>query len=274
MLTSVALMAMTVLTGCGETELEKQARLDRQAQYAVIQQEKRQARLNAIQNCATDPGFTMRSCTEAYDYANGLNRPRLSSMSQCELEFGAHACRRNDSGFFTPMLTGYMLGSMMSSGPDYRTRTHVVYVSGNPTSKHYNKTAYNNRQAYKKSNPKMKTAVNVRTSKTTLPKRTVATTTKKKPATSNAAVASLKTGSKKSAKPANKPVPKKATSWAQKKTTAAKTKAVKKASTSSWNSGSRTTTSRNTATAQRSTLSRSSSRSSSSSRSRSSSRRR
>ena len=230
------LMSLTFLiTGCNETEAERQARLDRQAHQTAILQAKRDVRFAAIQDCAVNPAFTIQSCTQAYDYANTQTRPHISSLAQCEMEFGYGACR-NQGGYFAPMVTGYLLGSMMSSGPDYRTQHTTVFVSSNPKSTYYNQQRSTQMTTYRKSYPTVTSAkTKPRTALDTKRQAAKAVVkTKEKPKSSSASVAALRTGSTKSA--AAKTQAAKKSSWAA---TSSKRPDTERKTTNTWASSSK-----------------------------------
>ncbi|TXC70635.1 DUF1190 domain-containing protein [Sphingomonas ginsenosidivorax] len=53
--------------------------------------------------------------------ANDQNAPRFGDRASCEAQFGEAQCQlRNNGSFFTPLLTGFIVGQMLNGGGGYR----------------------------------------------------------------------------------------------------------------------------------------------------------
>jgi len=92
------------------------------------------------EECVATTGLTLVECQAAYQKAQAeaaRTGPKYTSNSQCESEFGGGQCIRSGSGgFFMPMMTGFMIGRMMSGSSSYRGSTYnpVYRYSGRSSS--------------------------------------------------------------------------------------------------------------------------------------------
>lgn len=138
MLASVSVMGM--VTACGPEEPKVQ---DVQVTSAVYR--------NA-EECKAD-GNTVEACNQLTQLIS--TAPKFNDQQSCEAQFGPNACapQQNsgggNSGFFGPMMMGYMLGSMGNGssynyGNDYNRYRSSPYYSrdlGRTQSGYYNQRA-------------------------------------------------------------------------------------------------------------------------------------
>ena len=110
------------LTACGSNEQE-----------AVIYQN--------LDECTTSNPENSQACESAYEHAlqeSSRTAPKYRSQNECEAEFGYNACvQPQNSGFFMPMMTGFMFGQMMNN--NYYSQP--MYRSTYPGSSFYNRWA-------------------------------------------------------------------------------------------------------------------------------------
>ena len=80
------------------------------------------AAFNSTAECVASGDYSQQQCDEAQRAAsNDDNRaaPRFAEKQLCEDQFGAGSCQaRSDGGqsFFSPLLTGFLIGQMMNGG--------------------------------------------------------------------------------------------------------------------------------------------------------------
>ncbi|MCP4342734.1 MAG: DUF1190 domain-containing protein [Desulfobulbaceae bacterium] len=96
------------------------------------------------EECASTTELTLVECEAAYQRAQAeaeRTGPKYTSSSQCETEFGRGQCMQsNTGGFFMPMMTGFMIGRMMSGGSSYGGAAYnPVYRYSNPYSSQNNR---------------------------------------------------------------------------------------------------------------------------------------
>lgn len=97
----------------------------------------------SLAECKIDDKVPDAECEAAERTAreqNALGAPRFESRALCEEEFGVGNCNggTNSGGgsFFTPLLTGFVIGQMLDGGsryrysPMYRSRRQDVYYTG------------------------------------------------------------------------------------------------------------------------------------------------
>ncbi|HEX8400558.1 MAG TPA: DUF1190 domain-containing protein [Allosphingosinicella sp.] len=96
----------------------------------------------SLAECKADDKVPDQECEAAERTAreqNELGAPRFESQALCEEEFGNNNCNRGNGGsgsFFTPLLTGFVIGQMLDGGsryrysPMYRSRRQDVYYTG------------------------------------------------------------------------------------------------------------------------------------------------
>lgn len=78
----------------------------------------------SVAECRTAGAIPAAQCETAFaeaQKANTQNAPRFADRQSCEEQFGAAQCAPRESGsFFTPLLTGFIVGQMLNSGGGYR----------------------------------------------------------------------------------------------------------------------------------------------------------
>ncbi|MFC3581409.1 DUF1190 domain-containing protein [Sphingomonas hylomeconis] len=80
----------------------------------------------SVAECRTAGKIPADQCEAAYaqaQKANAQNAPRFDTQQACEAQFGAAQCARGNGGsgsFFTPLLTGFVIGQMLNGGGGYR----------------------------------------------------------------------------------------------------------------------------------------------------------
>jgi uncharacterized protein YgiB involved in biofilm formation len=95
----------------------------------------------SLDECKLDDKVPDSECETAQRTAleqNQTGAPRFESLDLCEEEFGAGNCNRGNGGgsFFTPLLTGFVIGQMLDGGsryrysPMYRSARQGVYYTG------------------------------------------------------------------------------------------------------------------------------------------------
>lgn len=98
---------------------------------------------NSLAECQKDPTYTAQQCLDAFARASqeqAASAPRYSNRDSCEELYGPGNCVPRGSGdsSFIPMMTGFMLGNMMSGGggttyisrPVYIDRGGTAYTTG------------------------------------------------------------------------------------------------------------------------------------------------
>lgn len=73
--------------------------------------------------CTASGEYDAATCDEAQSTAwnaDTNSAPRFEDRSDCESQFGYGNCRTGGSGYFMPMMTGFIIGNMLNSGPRYR----------------------------------------------------------------------------------------------------------------------------------------------------------
>lgn len=80
---------------------------------------------NSVAECVAAGDFTQQQCSDAQRAAsNDDNRaaPRFADKDVCEDQFGVGACNQTRDGgqsFFTPLLTGFLIGQLANGGYRY-----------------------------------------------------------------------------------------------------------------------------------------------------------
>jgi uncharacterized protein YgiB involved in biofilm formation len=78
----------------------------------------------SVAECRTAGAIPANQCETAFaqaQKANEQNAPRFDDRQSCEEQFGAAQCApRNNGSFFTPLLTGFIVGQMLNGGGGYR----------------------------------------------------------------------------------------------------------------------------------------------------------
>ena len=100
--------------------------------------------VSSAEDCAAKTELNLAECEAAYQKAQAeaeRTGPKYNSYAQCEAEFGAGQCRQShSSGIFMPMMTGFMIGRMLSGNSSYGgSGYNPVYRYGNRNSSQYNR---------------------------------------------------------------------------------------------------------------------------------------
>ncbi|WCN10430.1 DUF1190 domain-containing protein [Marinomonas mediterranea] len=113
--------------------------------------------VSSVEDCTANTTLSLQQCQVAYQKAieeSVRTGPRYGSERQCEEDFGYDQCiRPQSSGFFMPMLTGFMIGNMLNnraytynpvyqyrnSGSSYRNRLMTAdgSIIGTPGKRSY-----------------------------------------------------------------------------------------------------------------------------------------
>ena len=94
----------------------------------------------SVADCVAGGKYTDAQCKTAQDQASSEDKkaaPQYLSRQDCEENFGASQCVQRASGsgnYFTPLLTGFMIGQLMNGGnryaPLYRDGRDNRYYTG------------------------------------------------------------------------------------------------------------------------------------------------
>lgn len=96
----------------------------------------------SVAACKADGQMTPEACDKAYadaQKANEANAPRFDQRQSCEEQYGVDQCvPRNNGSFFTPLLTGFIVGQALNNlggggyrgAPMYRDRYGSYYGGG------------------------------------------------------------------------------------------------------------------------------------------------
>jgi uncharacterized protein YgiB involved in biofilm formation len=100
-----------------------------------------------VAECRSAGTVPAAQCDTAFaqaEKANAQNAPRFNDRASCEAQFGEAQCQpRNNGSFFTPLLTGFLVGQMLNGGgyrgaPMYRDRDgNYLGSGGNRLSRDY-----------------------------------------------------------------------------------------------------------------------------------------
>ncbi|MFH0782875.1 MAG: DUF1190 domain-containing protein [Pseudomonadota bacterium] len=99
--------------------------------------------VNSPEECVKTSGLTLVECQAAYQKAQAeaeRTGPKYKSTSECESEFGSGRCTQSRSGgYFMPMMTGFIMGRMLSGGNYGGSGYNPVYQYNGPNSAQHNK---------------------------------------------------------------------------------------------------------------------------------------
>ena len=100
--------------------------------------------VSSAADCASKTELNLEECEAAYQKAQDeaeRTGPKYTSIAQCEAEFGRGQCTgsRRGSGIFMPMMSGFMIGQMLSGNNYGGTGYNPVYRYNNPSSSHHNR---------------------------------------------------------------------------------------------------------------------------------------
>lgn len=93
---------------------------------------------NTVDDCVEDNPEQSQACQLAYQQAleeAERTGPKYASQRMCEDEFGRNQCYYADTqsgSFFMPLMAGYMLGNLMSSGRYYSQPMYTSYSPYSP----------------------------------------------------------------------------------------------------------------------------------------------
>lgn len=91
-----------------------------------------------VDECKTDNPEQAQACELAYQEAleeAQRTGPKYATQAVCENEFGYNQCYQantNSGSFFMPLMAGYMLGNLMSSGRYYSQPMYTSYSRYSP----------------------------------------------------------------------------------------------------------------------------------------------
>ena len=135
---SQSIVLTTLMTGAG---------LSLNACEGAVDQPVDARSYTSVAECRTAGAIPAAQCETAYaqaQTANDQNAPRFDDQQSCEQQFGAAQCTpRNNGSFFTPLLTGFIVGQMLNGGgyrgaPMYRDRAgNYIGGAGNRISRDY-----------------------------------------------------------------------------------------------------------------------------------------
>lgn len=78
--------------------------------------------VQSVEDCQDKTELNFEQCEAAYAKAMAEAQrtgPRYRSESECEAEFGARQCRRNESGSFMPFMAGFIVSNLLSNDRSY-----------------------------------------------------------------------------------------------------------------------------------------------------------
>ncbi len=88
-----------------------------------------------VAECRQAAVIPAAQCDTAFaqaEKANDQNAPRFNDRASCEAQFGEAQCQpRNNGSFFTPLLTGFIVGQMLNGGGGYGYRGAPMYQDRN-----------------------------------------------------------------------------------------------------------------------------------------------
>ena len=90
----------------------------------------------SVEECSANTKLSRAECESAYIKAQteaARTGPKYSSSRTCEAEFGAGQCQPQRGGIFMPLMTGFMVGQLLSNS------YNPVYRYNNRSSPNYNK---------------------------------------------------------------------------------------------------------------------------------------
>ena len=91
--------------------------------------------VSSVAECSTNTQLSREECESAYKKAQAeaeRTGPKYANNRNCEAEFGLGGCQQHSSGVFMPLMTGFMVGQLMSNS------YNPVYRYGNQGSPNYN----------------------------------------------------------------------------------------------------------------------------------------
>ncbi len=99
--------------------------------------------VNSVEECVSKTELNLEECEAAYQKAVAeaeRTGPKYNSRAQCEAEFGYGQCGSSRSGgIFMPMMSGFMIGQMMSGSNYGGASYNPVYRYNRPSSSLHNR---------------------------------------------------------------------------------------------------------------------------------------
>ncbi|MGL6161068.1 DUF1190 domain-containing protein [Microbulbifer sp.] len=96
--------------------------------------------VSSIEDCVSNTSLDEQQCEAAYQKALAeaeRTGPKYPGRAQCETEFDS--CQRTGSGVWMPLMTGFMIGSMLNNRDYHSGYYNPVYRYSRPHSSYYNR---------------------------------------------------------------------------------------------------------------------------------------
>ncbi len=101
--------------------------------------------VTSVEDCMSTTSLSLQECEAAYQRAIAeaeRTGPKYSSQRSCEAEFGYEGCHRTSSGFFSPLIAGFIIREIIDEVGDAATARmrygrNPVYKYNRPYSKHH-----------------------------------------------------------------------------------------------------------------------------------------
>ena len=111
-----AVGAAAMLSGCDPTPSVEQLSRERHGEPTEV------SAFQSVSECVASGPFSQVQCEEAQKTAQAEDdraAPRFADKQTCEEQFGEASCQPRSQGgqsFFTPLLTGFMIGQLLNGG--------------------------------------------------------------------------------------------------------------------------------------------------------------
>ncbi len=111
-----AVGAAAMLSGCDPTPSVEQLSRQQHGEPTEV------SAFQSVSECVASGPFSQVQCEEAQTAARTEDEkaaPRFADKETCEEQFGEASCQPRNSGgqsFFTPLLTGFMIGQLLNGG--------------------------------------------------------------------------------------------------------------------------------------------------------------
>ncbi len=112
-----AIGAVSMLAGCSSGPSEEELSRSQFGEATEV------SMFRSAAECAAIGEFNLEQCTAAEQTAwneDPKSAPRFEDQADCEDQFGNGNCRSGGTGYFMPIMTGFMIGRLMSGGSRYR----------------------------------------------------------------------------------------------------------------------------------------------------------
>ena len=132
-----AVGAAAMLSGCDPAPSVEQLSRERHGEPTEV------SAFQSVSECVASGPFSQVQCEEAQRTAQAEDQraaPRFADKQTCEEQFGEASCQQRSTGgqsFFTPLLTGFMIGQLLNGGGSryrygglYRDRRSGGYYTG------------------------------------------------------------------------------------------------------------------------------------------------